>query len=440
MSNQGTAPLTEIPHSPDMERAVLGAILVNPELIYEATAQLRPDDFFLDSHRRLFRALCRMHDSGAPLDELLLVEELRSSHELEIVGGAACLSDLATGIPRRSSIAFQIGVIREMAQRRAIIIAAEGAMAAATADEEKPAQIIARLEDRLLEAQSKGHTARQIGEVMQCSVDKLELFQRRASGRALGLTTTLESVDEATTAIREDELWIIGARPNVGKTPFGCQIAIENARQGVPVLVFSLEMADFQLGYRVLSHAGFAKPGVVRDPRHAREETWQRILSAPDAVREWPLFIDDTPGLPLAELKHRMRYAVAKHGVRLVVLDYVQLVGAPGKNGYERVSNVARGLQHLCRQTHCPIVALSQLNREAKDLAREPLLGDLRESGELEQNANVVLLLHRPPEDGASTPGIKAKIIAAKVREGRGGSVNAHFDETTLTFKEGWPR
>ncbi len=279
--------------------------------------------------------------------------------------------------------------------------------------------------------------ARPIAEVMRDAVAKLTEYRNRDAGGSLGLTTTVESVDMATTAIREDELWIVGARPNVGKTPFGCQIAIENAKQGFPVLMFTLEMADVQLAWRILSHAGFAKPSVVRDPRYALEATWNNISSAPDRVKDWPLYIDDTPGLSIGELKHRTRLFVAKYGVRLVVVDYLQLVNAPGKGGYERVTNVARGLQQLCRQTHCPILALSQLNREAKDLSKEPMLGDLRESGELEQSANVVLLLHRPPGQEDNTPGRDGKIIAAKVREGKGGAVNVHFDDQTLTFKEG---
>ncbi len=426
-----------MPASTETERVVIGSILVNPELIYEASSKLRLEDFFLDAHRKLFECLCRMHEAGTPIEEASLLETLRARHEIDGIGGLGYIMDLTTGVPKRKTLSYQIGVIREKSQLRTIIHAANGALSVAMNEGSAPGEIAGRLQDSLLEMQTTGTGARPIAEVMRDAVAKLTEYRNRDAGGSLGLTTTVESVDVATTAIREDELWIVGARPNVGKTPFGCQIAIENAKQGFPVLMFTLEMADVQLAWRILSHAGFAKPSVVRDPRFALESTWNNICSAPDRVRDWPLYIDDTPGLSIGELKHRTRLFVAKYGVRLVVVDYLQLVNAPGKGGYERVSNVARGLQQLCRQTHCPILALSQLNREAKDLSKEPMLGNLRESGELEQSANVVLLLHRPPGQEDNTPGREGKIIAAKVREGKGGAVNVYFDDQTLTFKEG---
>ncbi|PSH03365.1 MAG: hypothetical protein CXZ00_12435 [Acidobacteria bacterium] len=425
-----------LPAAPEIERVLLGAILVNPELIFEALAKLRMDDFYLDAHRRIFTRLCAMHDAGQPIEEMALVEELRDRTELDAVGGVGYIAGLTTGVVKRSSLAYHIELIRKKSRQRSIIHASNAALEAALEEGGEPEMIAAQLQDTLLELQTSGEGPRPIGAVMTEAVQRLQRLQERDAGDCLGLTTTIPSIDEATTAIRDSEFWIVGARPNVGKTPFGCQIAIANAKRGIPVLVFSLEMDEIQLAWRTLSHAGFAKPAVVRDPRYALRPTWEAITSAPTAVASWPLFIDATPGISISEIRHRTRFAVAKHGIRLVVIDYVQLVSASGKGGYERVSNVARGLQRLCRETRCPILALSQLNREAKDLSREPMLGDLRESGELEQNANVVLLLHRPPCAEDSTPGREGKIIAAKVREGRGGAVNVFFDEKTLTFQE----
>jgi replicative DNA helicase len=428
---------TAVPCDIEVEKRVLGTVMRYPEMVFELTAKLRPEHFFSEANRRIFSCIACMQEREIPIDDMAVSTELKALGQLDSVGGFAYLFDLTEHANVPTPLARRIGVLSERYQERMLLHAAEAAMLAVREKTATASEIGAALMDSVLSIQITGTGLRLFHDVMAEAVIKLTEFRNRPDTGALGLTTTVEGLDVATTAIREDEFWIVGARPNVGKTPFACQVAIAQAQQGVPVLMFTLEMADYQLAWRILSHAGMSKPHHVRDPRYASATAWRAIAEAPETVKHWPLYVDDTPGISISELKHRVRHAVARYGVKLVI-DYLQLISAPGKGGYERVSNVARGLQQLCRQTHCPVLALSQLNREAKDLGKEPVLGDLRESGELEQNANVVLLLHRPPEVGESTPGKNGKIIAAKVREGKGGAVDVHFDERTLTFGEGW--
>jgi replicative DNA helicase len=334
-------------------------------------------------------------------------------------------------------VAHYCKVIKAKAVLRGILTLCEQATNAAMEPQAIGKDISATIQENLLELQTAGGEFRHIAEVMTEAVDKLSEYRNSPAEGTIGLSTTIETLDTGTSGIRESEFWVIGARPNVGKTPFAMQVAIEQSRKQIPVLIFSLEMQDTQLACRCISHAGIAKPRYVRDPRYVEPSTWSNIITAPDTVKEWPMWIDDTPGLTIRELRHKARYAVAKHGVRLIVVDYIGLVQSPGKSEYDKVTATASGLRLLARETKCSVLALSQLNREAKDLTKEPSLGDLRSSGEIEQSANVVGLLHRPPEED-ETLGTNGVLIMAKIREGVGGKVRVRFDKDTLTFREGW--
>jgi replicative DNA helicase len=323
---------------------------------------------------------------------------------------------------------------------RALLALSEKIDAAAGDPAGKSKEVIASIQEYVLRLQTTGGEIRKIDEIMTEAVDRLSEQRNIPEAGCIGLTTTLPDVDCGTTGIRESEFWVIGARPNVGKTPFGMQVAIAQAQQGIPVLVFSVEMEAVRIALRCISHSGIAKPRNVRDPRFASPPVWSNIVQAPEIVKAWPMWIDDTPGLTIRELKHKARYAVARHNVRLVVVDYIGLVRGPGRTEYERVTETASGLRLLARETRCPVLALCQLNREAKDLSKEPVLGDLRNTGEIEQSADVVGLLHRPPDPQVEGEllGMRGLFIMAKVRDGIAGKVKITFQADTLTFTGGW--
>ena len=428
-----------LPASPETEAALLGTLLIDPACIYEALSKLRPEDFSITTYREIFTAIGVLSDRREPVDTRSLCDALKAQGRLHACGGETFIYELTSGAIRRSSVAYHCGVIREKAVMRRLYSLGEALQTQTMDPIAKSKDLAAQVQEAILQTQTTGTELRKMADVMQDAVDRLSDYRSLPETGTIGLTTTLDDVDLGTSGIRESEFWVIGARPNVGKSPFGMQVAIAQVRQNIPVLVFSLEMQDTQIACRCISHAGIAKPKYVRDPRQVAPGIWSDIIEAPTIVADWPLWIDDTPGLTLRELRHKTRYAVAKHGVRLVVVDYLGLVQAPGRSEYDRVTATASGLRLLARETRCPILALCQLNREAKDLTKEPSLGDLRSSGEIEQAANVVGLLHRPPASTSTEMlGDKGIMIMAKVREGVGGRLDVLFDRDTLTFKGGW--
>jgi replicative DNA helicase len=432
----------QLPASPESERALLGTILLEPSVVYEATAKLRPDDFSLPGHQHIFSVIASLSDQRVPVDTTTLSDALRTQGRLEACGGVAFISGLTDGAVRATSIAHHCGVIKEKSVMRGLYRSFDLGMAQILDPVARSKDVIAIAQEAMLQIQTSGAEFRKIVDVMTDAVEKLSEYRNAPGEGSLGLTTTLDDLDRGTSGIRESEFWVIGARPNVGKTPYGMQVAIAQARKQIPVLVFSLEMQDTQLACRCISHAGIAKPRYVRDPRFVEFPIWSNIIQSPEIVQDWPMWIDDSPGLTIRELRHKARYAVAKYGVRLIIVDYLGLVQSPGKSEYDKVTATAAGLRLLARETKCPILSLCQLNREAKDLTKEPSLGDLRSSGEIEQSANVVGLIHRPPDPQAEndTLSTQGHLIMAKVREGVGGKIPVTFQKDTLTFTGGWER
>ena len=426
--------------SPETERIVLGVILLDPAMVYEAFAKLTPDDFSLSANRDIFASMGVLSDRKDPIDTQSLADVLRAQGKLQECGDWEYLSTLTDGVPRSKSISYHCGIVREKAIMRSLLALSEKIGATAEDPAAKSKSLIASIQEYVLRLQTCGGEARLIRDVMQEAVDRLSEQRNTPETETIGLTTTLPDVDVGTTGIRESELWVIGSRPNVGKTPYGMQVAIAQAKKNIPVLVFSIEMDDVQIALRCISHAGMAKPRHVRDPHYAGPASWKNIITAPDVVKDWPLWIDDTPGITMQELKHKARYAIARHKIRLVVVDYIGLVKTTGRSEYDRVTETASGLRLLARETRCPVLALCQLNREAKDLSKEPNLGDLRSSGEIEQSAHVVGLLHRPPDptQEGEMLGKQGLFIIAKAREGVPGKTKVTFQSETLTFKGGW--
>lgn len=429
-----------MPASEGTERELIGTLLMYPENVFEAVSKLQRDDFSLSSLGEILAVLAGMSDAGTPIGAMSLIETLRTLGRLEACGGAPFIGGLTTDAIRRSTVAYPCGTIKEKSNMRKLYHLGELLMAQSLNPAGKSKEVGAAVQEAVLQMSMSGGEVRKIGEIMAEAVEQLSEYRNAPGEGSLGLTTTLDDLDQGTSGIREGEFWIIGARPNVGKTPFGMQVAIAQARKNIPVLVFSLEMQDTQIACRCISHAGIAKPRYVRDPRFVEAGTWSNIVQAPEIVSGWPMWIDDTPGLTIKELRHKARYYIARYGVKLIVVDYIGLVQSPGKSEYEKVTATAAGLRLLARETKCPTLGLCQLNREAKDLTKEPALGDLRSTGELEQSAHVVGLLHRPPDPNAcnDTLGTRGNLIMAKVREGIGGKIDVTFDKDTLTFQGGW--
>lgn len=430
-----------LPASLDAEKAILGAIILDVSLFYEADGVLSPEHFYLDAHRRIFARMVELVDGGSPVDIVTITNALAARKEVEAVGGVGYISQLLDGVPHMPSIKQYIRIVRDKATLRGVIHAANNAITYALEQSAPGEEVLGSLEENCLALRTTGKALQPMMSLMQKASHEIEVLQAIPEGVLLGKSTGFQKLDELTTGIRKSELWVIGARPNVGKTPFGMQIALKAAEQECPVAVFSLEMSDLQLAFRCMAHAGCASAWELRDPRRMGFDDTNRALRRASQIAKWPIYVDDTPRLSLRELRAKLRWAVAKLGIELAIVDYLQLLKAPGKNEYEQVSNAATALRELTRETKCPIVVLSQLNRNAKDPEKAPNLGDLRGSGVTEQDANVVVLIHRPPvNDDPAVLSDKGDFILAKVREGVCGPEPFDFDTRSLTFKERtWP-
>lgn len=427
-----------LPANPEAERSILGGIILDNPLMADCAWGLRPDYFYVDSHRRIFSRMVELFEMGYPIDIITLAEQLTKHKEISSVGGVAFLTSLTDGVPRRQVIDHFVKLVREKHTLRTVLNAVRQTSLKIVSGEFTPAECVTSLEDALVEVTTIGKQARHIGDLLLEATNQIVRL-REVQDTILGFTFDFPPLDELTTGIRSDEFWVVGARPNVGKTPFGMQIAIANALRQKRVVVFTLEMADLQITNRCLIHYGAAKPWELRDPRRMTTDDLNAVLEGAASLSKYPLWIDDTGSITLRQLCNKIRYVIRRLGAELIIVDYLQLVDGGGKNPYEGVSNVAKGMRAIVRETKVPIVALSQLNRNAKDQTKEPHLGDLRESGVIEQEANGVILLHRPvvldENDDVVELSSMGKLILAKVREGAGGFEPAQFDENTLTWQ-----
>lgn len=426
-----------MPASPDAERSILGAILLDPNCLYESQTSLRSDgdDFSIDSHRRIFSRMVELGEHAKPIDIITLTEVLNARKELNSVGGVAYIASLTDGVPRRPSIKHYCAIVRDKSILRSLIHMANNIMARSADQGESPSEIMGSVEETLMSMQVVGKTFRSMRELVPEAIDELERL-REVTNETLGLTTGFAALNDATTGIREGEIWVIGARPNVGKTPFACQIGLANAKQNLPVGVFSLEMIEKRITLRCMAHAGCAPADLIRDPRRMSEGQRASAYDKAAMMADFPLYVDDTRGISLRDLRAKVRRAVHQMGIKLFILDYLQIMNADGKNQFERVSNAMRGIQMLVGETKVPMVVLSQLNRDAKDPSKPPMLGDLRDSGVVEQDADVVILIHRPPfGDDPSVLSLTGEFIMAKMRDGVCGPEPFDFDPVSLQFR-----
>jgi replicative DNA helicase len=439
-----------MPASIEAERSILGAILLDNLAYNEAAETLRVEDFYLDAHRKLFSRIMDLMETGRPVDIITLTEELSRKKEVEAIGGVAYIASLTDGVPRRPSIAQYVRIVRDKALLRSLITACSAAMAQA-ADQADPAEeIIDAAESAIFRISENriGQGFLGIPEIVKQSFGSVDALYERGQ-RITGLETHYEKLDEMTSGLQPSDLVIIAARPSMGKTAFAINIA-ENAavRGGKVVGIFSLEMSREALVLRMLSSQAMVDSHKLRTGFLSREDR-QKLVDGLNALAEAKLFIDDTPGITLTEMRAKARrLAQANEGkLDLIVVDYLQLMTGGGSKRYENrtqeVSAISRGLKALAKEMRVPVIALSQLSRAPESRGKgeqRPQLSDLRESGSIEQDADVVAFIFReeyymrrdeiPPE----VEGV-AEIIIAKQRNGPTGSLKLAFLKNSTRFE-----
>jgi replicative DNA helicase len=424
-------------HSVEAEKTILGTILLENDAYDVAAEMLTPADFALVSHQRIFARIGDMIRCGRAVDTLTLFEEL-SRKTVESVGGAAYLSDLLTAGLRKLDISTYVRIVLDKATlRRAQRIGA----ALATGAEDPaatPEDLLANVESELMElrAGTQGHEQTSITSSVVPLLDRMHRERARKS-ELLGLPMGISSFDLATRGLQPGEITQIGARSGVGKSAAMVQAATENCRQGTPVLLFSLEMTREQILRRILSAISGVLFPRVRDTKWANDDDMQSIQNAADKVSDWPLHIVDTSSIRIEKLVATARLGIRRDGVKLVCVDYAQIVSADGRDERLRVSAVSRGLTRLAKDEGVAVLVLSQLARADRANAKSrPTMSDLRESSQLESDAHVVALLHRPWDEDQGRLSSNAELIIAKQRSGETGIFPLVLDRRTLTFQD----
>jgi replicative DNA helicase len=412
------------------ERTVLGAMLLG-----ETVDGLEPGDFYLDSHRRIFTKMQAIQASGEALDLSSLYGSLTRSKEIDAVGGLGYISDLPTGVPRRFNADSHVKTLRKEAQRRQIISFC--AVAQARAEEgEEPEEIISDLSSSALGAAMASFDLRpvHISELVVPFVESLH-EQRNHPGSCLGVPSGIASLDRCTTGWRAAELTYVGALPGRGKTSFLLQAMYHAARNGFPVGCISLEMRANQLMRRLaILHTGLSS-GVLRDARKMTDSEYAFVRRSALTMGDLPIEMQDQSGLRPGQIASLARQ-MAANGAKVIFVDFVQIIREDGRERREAINRVSASLRDTCKALNVPFVVASQLARRDADPNRRPTLQDLRESGNLEQDAHNVLMLHRPKDKGTAEWTGEDEVLIEKQREGVTGVVPVKYDDQKLIYVE----
>ncbi len=434
-----------LPHNLDAERSVLGAILLDNHALNAAVELLRPEDFFLEQHRRLFHRMVALAEQHQAIDPVTLAEELERHGELQAAGGAAYLAQLMEGVPRTTHVEHYARIVKEKALLRNLIHVTEAIQQQALEADRQADEILDRAESLIFQLAEDRVRTGLVG-VRELVRDSYERLERMVSeGRRLtGLSTGYRQLDQLTSGLQPSELIILAARPSMGKTALALNIA-ENVALGErrAVAIFSLEMSKESLLLRLLSARARLDAHKFRSGLLGRED-WKKMAATLAELAEAPLWIDDTGSTTVMEIGTKARRLKHDKGLDLVIVDYLQLLTARGKfsNRNEEVASLSRGLKSLAKELKVPVLVLSQLTRAPEREDRRPQLADLRESGAIEQDADVVLFIHRPnfyrpelPEEERR----KAELIIAKQRNGPTDRLHFVFFERFTRFEEAAP-
>ena len=444
-ADQETAALKLPPHSLEAEQSVLGGLMLDNQAWDNVSERLVADDFYRYEHRLVFNVMIHLAESAQPLDVVTLSEALEARDQLDTVGGLAFLAELARNTPSASNIRAYADIVRERATLRKLIRAANQIADSAFSPQGRPADELLNEAERLVFqiAEERPKTGGPIGmsELLTKAVDRIdELFNLK--GEMTGLSTGFRDLDEMTTGLQPSDMVVIAGRPSMGKTTFAMNL-VEHAviSSDKPVMVFSMEMPAESLMLRMLSSLGRIDQTRVRTGQ-LEDEDWPRLTSAVNLLKDKQLFIDDTAALSPNEMRSRLRRVVREHGnIALVMIDYLQLMQIPGfnENRTGEISEISRSLKGLAKEFNCPVVALSQLNRSLEQRPnKRPVMSDLRESGAIEQDADVIAFVYRDEvynPDNPDNQGI-AELIIGKQRNGPIGTVHMAFIGKYTRFED----
>lgn len=431
------------PHNLDAERGVLGSLLLDPSLCDEVVLAIRPEDFYGEPNRRLFAHIVAMHDEGKRIDATLLVERLKQKGEYEAIGGAAYLAEIIHSVPVAAHALYYANIVREKAMLRDLIHASTAILRDAYDPTLDPDELVSRAEERIFSV----HDLRardQITPINDVLLQAFEEIDRRMQGGAAGIPTGFTDLDELTGGLHPSELIILAARPSMGKTALAMNIAEHvTVKANVPTLFVSLEMSRQELAQRMLCSRGKINGRKFRSAFLSAEDR-SKLVEAASVLSKAPLFIDDSPSRTMTEIAAAARRLKRKVKLGFVVIDYLQLIEPdnPKDPRQEQVAKIARRLKGMARELNLPVLCLAQLNRQAEiSKDNRPKLSHLRESGAIEQDADVVMFIHReeygmsPEEAQEQNLAGKADLIVAKQRNGPTGDIALTWRKEYTTFE-----
>lgn len=429
-----------MPQNIEAEQAVLGAMLISEDAVSSVSQILKPADFYREDHRTIFESMTRLHVKSEPVDMVTVAEELATNGKLEKAGGMALISQLNNMVPTAANATHYANIVREKAELRNLINAATEIATSAYDEADEATNIIDKAESRIMQISSRRSSGALVplNNILMDTVDQFEKIFN-AKGQIMGLSTGFADLDRMTSGLQPSDLILVAARPSMGKTAFTLNIASNVAiLANRPVAFFSLEMSGTQLMMRIIGALGGINTQEARTG-NITDEDWDKLMHTANKIYNAPLYIDDTPGISIMELRSKARRIKAEHGLELIVIDYLQLMtGSSSAEGRQQeVSEISRSLKALARELNVPIITLSQLNRgvESRQIKR-PMLSDLRESGSLEQDADIVMFLYR---EDYYTPETERKnitdIIIAKHRNGPIGDVELLFRKEYTKFE-----
>lgn len=431
------------PQSLESEQALLGSIMVRPESLYDIADTIKTDCFYAEKHRTIFSVMLELLNKSEPIDLLSLTQKLKDKGQLEQTGGRAYLAELIEKTPSAGNIAHYAQIVSQKYVMRSLIAAAYDITEKAHDDSKDTAEMLDSAEKNIMRigdsfAAEKFTAAKEILMHVWDHIEKLS----KSTDNIRGVQSGFKGLDNLLSGFQPSDLVILAARPSMGKTSLALDIARNAAvKHNIPVGIFSLEMSKEQLIERMLASESYVNSWKLRTGKISSEDDFAKVRDALETLSNAPIFIDDKPGNNILAMRATARRLKREHGIGLIVVDYLQLMAPTSTKAsdsmVQQVTEISRSLKSLAREINVPVIALSQLSRAVEQRGGRPRLSDLRDSGSIEQDADVVMFIHREDKmNHAADKNNIAEILVEKHRNGPVGSVELYFDEKRVTFMD----
>jgi len=427
------------PQNIDSEKALLGAIMLRPEVMHEIIEVVEADSFYVEKHRIIWRAMLELHGKREPIDLLSLSSRLKERKELDAIGGRSYLTELVNSVPSSANIKHYADIVHRKHMMRKLIEAADTVSEMGFEEERELETLLDEAEKKIFSVTSftRGHAFINLKDVLGEVWERIDKLHKQDGGLR-GVPTGFKELDQKLSGLQKSDLVILAARPSMGKTALALDIARQAAlHHNTPVGIFSLEMSSQQLADRMVAAEARVDAWKLRTGGLKLQEDFDRIGEALGGLSKAPLYIDDEPGNSIIKMRSVARRLKRDHNLGLLIVDYLQLM-TPSRN-YDsmvnQVTEISRSLKGLARELDVPVLALSQLSRAVESRGGRPRLSDLRDSGSIEQDADVVMFIHREDKykDDSDKPNI-AEILIEKHRNGPTGKIELYFDDKKSTF------